>query len=68
MLSLYVDDGMCAASSRALYDEFLTDLSKRFKLSDQGRLNWYLGVAIDYDQAAGVVTMSQEKYIETLLE
>eukprot|EP00961_Rhodomonas_salina_P135858 1827704-Rhodomonas_salina.1 len=65
MLSLYVDDGMCASSSHELYDQFLQDLSKRFKLSDQGRLAWYLGVAIDYDKAGGVVTMSQEKYIET---
>eukprot|EP00961_Rhodomonas_salina_P268088 3622503-Rhodomonas_salina.1 len=38
MLSLYVDDGMCASSSHELYNQFLQDLSKRFKLSDQGRL------------------------------
>eukprot|EP00961_Rhodomonas_salina_P159103 2142367-Rhodomonas_salina.1 len=36
MLSLYVDDGMCVSSSHTLYDQFLQDLSKRFKLSDQG--------------------------------
>eukprot|EP00961_Rhodomonas_salina_P217900 2944487-Rhodomonas_salina.1 len=28
MLSLYVDDGMCASSSCSLYDQFLQDLSK----------------------------------------
>eukprot|EP00961_Rhodomonas_salina_P098438 1324646-Rhodomonas_salina.1 len=68
MLSLYVDDSMCASSSRVLYYQFLQDLLKRFKLSYQGQLVWYLGVAINYYKEAGIVTMSQEKYIETLLE
>eukprot|EP00961_Rhodomonas_salina_P091163 1227246-Rhodomonas_salina.2 len=47
MLSLYMDDGMCASSSCKLYNQFLQDLSKRFMLSNQGRLAWYLRVAID---------------------
>eukprot|EP00961_Rhodomonas_salina_P131571 1770859-Rhodomonas_salina.1 len=67
-LQVYVDDSICASSSLVLYDQFVQDLLKRFKLSDQGRLAWYLGVAIDYNKAACIVTMCQEKYIEMLLE
>ena len=67
ILSLYVDDGLCATDSPELYAEFLADLRKRFDLSDQGELNWYLGVAINHDLKAGVTTLSQEMFVNTLL-
>eukprot|EP00961_Rhodomonas_salina_P295961 3935922-Rhodomonas_salina.1 len=68
IVSLYVDDGVCASDSRELYDSFLADLSKKFTLSDSGKLSWYLGVAIDHDRENGISTLSQETYIDTLLE
>eukprot|EP00961_Rhodomonas_salina_P243296 3287693-Rhodomonas_salina.4 len=68
VVSLYVDDGVCATDSRELYDSFLSDLSKKFTLSDSGKLSWYLSVAIDHDSQNGISTLSQETYIDTLLE
>jgi hypothetical protein len=68
LLSLYVDDGLCATNSNSLYTQFLSDLQTKFNLSDQGDLSWYLGVSIDHNMARGVTTLSQELYIETLLK
>eukprot|EP00286_Rhodomonas_abbreviata_P023936 CAMPEP_0181300748 /NCGR_PEP_ID=MMETSP1101-20121128/7054_1 /TAXON_ID=46948 /ORGANISM="Rhodomonas abbreviata, Strain Caron Lab Isolate" /LENGTH=1661 /DNA_ID=CAMNT_0023406003 /DNA_START=190 /DNA_END=5176 /DNA_ORIENTATION=- len=68
LLSLYVDDGLCATNSQALYDTFLADLSRKFALSDQGELSWYLGVGIDHNLSTGVTTLSQEQFVETIIE
>mmetsp|Transcript_68603 Transcript_68603/g.143115 ORF Transcript_68603/g.143115 Transcript_68603/m.143115 type:complete len:1720 (-) Transcript_68603:7252-12411(-) len=67
LLSLFVDDGLCAINSESLYQDFLADLRTKFELSYQGDLNWYLGVAIDHNRASGITTLSQELFIETLI-
>eukprot|EP00961_Rhodomonas_salina_P259502 3506482-Rhodomonas_salina.1 len=36
LLSLSVDDGICATNDEKLYKQFLKDLSVEFELSDQG--------------------------------
>jgi len=58
---------LCATNSEELYSQFLSDLRTKFDLSDQGDLEWYLGVAINHDLANGVTTLSQELFVETLL-
>lgn len=63
-----MDNGLCATSSRQLYDQFLKDLSKAYTLSDQGGFTWYLGIGIHHDKDGGVLTLDQEKYIEMLLD
>eukprot|EP00961_Rhodomonas_salina_P262164 3543112-Rhodomonas_salina.1 len=40
----------------------------KFTLSYSGKLSWYLSVAIDHDTENGILTLSQETYIDTLLE
>eukprot|EP00961_Rhodomonas_salina_P074891 1005769-Rhodomonas_salina.1 len=39
IVSLYVDDGVCASESRELYYSFLADLSKKFTLSYSCKLS-----------------------------
>eukprot|EP00961_Rhodomonas_salina_P238309 3221134-Rhodomonas_salina.1 len=68
IVSLYVNDGVCATNSTALYKKFLADLLTKYTLSDSGELSYYLSVAIDHDKVKGVSTLSQETYINTLLE
>ena len=46
----------------------MKDLSKTYKLSDQGDLSWYLGISINHDREKGILTMGQEKYIDMLLD
>ena len=68
LLSLYVDDRLCSTNSNSLYNTFLADLSKKFALSDQGDLSWYLGVGINHNLETGVTTLSQQQFVETILE
>ena len=64
-MSLYINDGFCAI--RSVYDQFLSDLSKKFELSDQGDLEWYLGVSFEQNLEQGYVRMHQREYIESML-
>eukprot|EP00286_Rhodomonas_abbreviata_P014033 CAMPEP_0181339602 /NCGR_PEP_ID=MMETSP1101-20121128/29358_1 /TAXON_ID=46948 /ORGANISM="Rhodomonas abbreviata, Strain Caron Lab Isolate" /LENGTH=1796 /DNA_ID=CAMNT_0023450611 /DNA_START=148 /DNA_END=5539 /DNA_ORIENTATION=+ len=68
LLSLFVDDGLCATNSQALYDDFLRDLKGKFELSDQGDLSWYLGVDINHNLGKGVTTLNQTQFIDTMLK
>lgn len=68
LLSIYVDDGIAATNDEKLYREFLTALRKDFELSDQGKLNWYLGVSVTQDLANKLTTLSQERYVKDVLE
>ena len=68
ILSLYVDDGVVATNSKKLYDKFMQDLGKEFKLSESSDLSWYLGVDFQRDRTRGNLTLSQERYIEQMLE
>ena len=55
-------------NSSTLYEQFIKDLRGKFELSDQGDLNWYLGVAFNHDRKLGTCTLTQSSYIEALLE
>eukprot|EP00961_Rhodomonas_salina_P082419 1107777-Rhodomonas_salina.2 len=68
LLSIYVDDGIAACNNKELYQLFLTDLGKDFKLSDQGPVSWYLGVSVKQDLANKCTTLSQEQYVKDVLE
>eukprot|EP00961_Rhodomonas_salina_P039047 524911-Rhodomonas_salina.1 len=68
LLSLFVDDLLCATNSESLYKLFLSDLQKKFNLSDQGDQSFYLGVAVDHNLGTGVTTLSQKQFVQTLLE
>ena len=65
-VGLYVDDGTIVSSSAKLADEFLQDLSKRFNITIDP-LSEMLGIRITKEEN-GNTTISQEKYITTMLE
>ena len=68
LLSLYVDDGACATNSEALYKEFISDLQSKYKLSDQGNLEWHLSMKFTRDVKSGTIKIDQKAYIETVLK
>jgi hypothetical protein len=67
IVQFYVDDGICACSSPAMFREYVADLSSTFTLSSTSPLKYYLGVEIDYDRRGGTLRLSQSKYIQDLL-
>eukprot|EP00961_Rhodomonas_salina_P304023 3941452-Rhodomonas_salina.2 len=68
LLSLYVNDGICATNNEKLYKRFLKDLSVEFELSDQGRCKWYLRVRIQQDLANKHTTLTQTQYAKDVFE
>eukprot|EP00961_Rhodomonas_salina_P141548 1905854-Rhodomonas_salina.1 len=68
LLSLYVDDRICATNDENVYKQFLKDLSIEFELSDQGHCEWYLWVRIQQDLANKHTTLTQTQYAKDVLE
>ena len=67
LMTIYVDDGLCAMNDHDLYKKFLSDLAKEFELSDQGKCKWYLGVNIEQDLANRRTKISQKQYVKDVL-
>ena len=65
IIGCYVDDCICAHSSRKLFDKFLKKFQARFNSTHLGKLSWFLNMAIDQD-ASYRITFHQQKYIEDL--
>lgn len=66
ILIVWVDDLIIAASSESILESVKGMLTERFKMKDMGRLKHFLG--IDFEQTEGLVKMSQEKYVNKILE
>ena len=65
---VYVDDCIIVDNDAALRSRFIADLSKRFPVDDRGELEWMLGIAVHRDRPNRVLTLSQELYINDLVE
>ncbi|KAE8542213.1 hypothetical protein D1P53_001698 [Cryptococcus gattii VGV] len=68
MLSVHVDDQLIACNSRKTLDEFKQKLNSKFECSDSGPAGYFLGVNIYRDRAQKKLYLSQEHYMESLLE
>ena len=44
------------------------ELKKHYKMTDLGEINWILGMHVTRDHDAGWIALSQEKYIDEVLE
>jgi hypothetical protein len=67
LLPFHVDDGTFAATSDALADKLISNLSQHFKLRDLGPTDFLLGIRIKQDLAAGRVELSQRQYVIDML-
>lgn len=64
-LLLYVDDILLTASSPALRQHITTMLKKEFEMSDDGKLQYFLGIKIDYNDKG--MLLSQSAYAKDIL-
>ncbi|CAI5460363.1 unnamed protein product [Closterium sp. Yama58-4] len=67
-ISVYVDDMILLADTRADMDHVKRSLQERLKCKDLGPLQNYLGMAITRDRSARTITLSQSHYIGQVLE
>ena len=62
---IWVDDLIIAASNENLMNATRSLLKARFKMTDLGTLNWWLG--IDFKVEKDSITMSQSAYLKNVL-
>ena len=67
-LVLYVDDILLATNDRGLLHEVKQFLSKNFDMKDMGEASYVIGIKIHRDRLRGVLGLSQETYINKVLE
>src|SRR5215469_13421401 len=68
ILSLYVDDILIAGTSLSFMNTIKSWLSLNFKMKDFGETEFILGVRIQRDRSKKLIALSQEAYIEKILE
>ena len=68
ILTLYVDDILLAGNDIEMLSEIKQWLFKTFEMKDLGEASYILGIKIEQDWVNKKLSLSQEKYIETLLE
>lgn len=66
LLTLYVDDGLVAASDKQLADEFLENLKEKLKITTKPA-SYYLGMEITQCND-GTIVIHQEAYTKKILE
>lgn len=64
-VGVYVDDIITIGKGK-MVDEFRVELRDYFKMTDGGKLEWYLGIAFDKLQD-GTVTLDQSQYLRNKL-
>ncbi|KAL5554993.1 hypothetical protein UlMin_037229 [Ulmus minor] len=62
---VYVDDIIITGSSSEMISSLITRLDSVFALRDLGRLSYFLGIEVSYNE--GSIHLSQTKYISDLL-
>ena len=65
---LYVDDILLATNDKRLLHEVKQFLSKSFDMKDMGKASYVIGIKIHRDRARGILGLSQETYINKVLE
>jgi hypothetical protein len=66
-LGVFVDDMVIAGKDTLEIAKFKESMISRFKMTDMGKLNWYLGTRIT-PHANGDYSMEQTKYLEQKLD
>jgi hypothetical protein len=66
IIPVSTDDMAIAGSSRELVDNFKAELSKYFKITDEGELHWLLGFEVKRNREKRTIALNQKSYIEAM--
>ena len=67
-LVLYVDDILLATNDKGMMHGVKQFLSKNFDMKDMGEASYVIGIKIHRDRSRGILGLSQETYINKILE
>ena len=65
MVGVYIDDLIIAGGNQVDIDAFKSEMHSTFKMSDLGRLHYYLGLEVT--QSADGITLGQSVYAAKIL-
>ncbi|CAB1114304.1 unnamed protein product [Ectocarpus sp. CCAP 1310/34] len=68
ILTVYVDDILIIGGDQQLVDQKKKELTDRFEMTDMGEVKRILGIDVQRDYEQGTLAISQEHYVNTLLE
>ena len=68
ILVLYVDDILLDANDISLLHDVKKYLSKNFEMKDMGEASYVIGIEIFHDRKQGLLGLSQQRYINKVLE
>lgn len=68
MITMHVDDQLIAGNNRKKLDHFKKTLNEAFECTDHGAVKYFLGFNIIRDISARKLVISQEHYLENVLE
>jgi hypothetical protein len=68
IVPVHVDDLIIASKSLKVIEEFVSQLSLRFKLRDQGPIGSFLGVKLERDYKNNTISLSQPAYIDSVIK
>jgi hypothetical protein len=64
---LFVDDSLIGAE-KELADKIAKQLMDVYEMTHQGQPTWFLSLGVEYNQSKGVLRLSQEVYVNSLLD
>src|SRR6202046_1159695 len=67
LVALYVDDLLLVSNSLEGLSALKRDLSRRFSMTDLGEAHYILGIQIDRNRAARILSISQREYVHKVL-
>ena len=67
IVGVYVDDLLVGGSEEDC-ESLLASLNKKFPTNDLGECTWYDGCGIERDVELGIIKLSQEAYVESLMK
>jgi hypothetical protein len=68
IVTVYVDDLLVMARTRAATDAFVLQLQGKYSLSDKGDARSILGMTVARDRPARAIYLQQRHYVETLVD
>ena len=68
IIAVRVDDILVITKDKQELQRLKDEMKTKFKMSDMGEVEWYCAMKITRDRKIGTITLSQEPYIEAMLE
>ena len=66
--AIYVDDVLCACTTKNLFEAFKKELSGIFSIKDLGEAKWLLVMHAERNRTQGWVRLSQEAYVDVIFQ